>query len=151
MINNKYLAEFVGTALLMMVITGSGIMGYDLSRGNAGIALLINCIATGIALFILITIFINVSGAHFNPLVTLVSWSDGEINNEVFVKYFLSQLMGALLGIIIAHIIFYLPIIQFSTKVSVKLLAIVNTGFTKKVDEVNKYPAVTNNETINGI
>ena len=117
MINNKYLAEFVGTALLMMVITGSGIMGYDLSRGNAGIALLINCIAKGIALFILITIFINVSGAHFNPLVTLVSWSDGEINNEVFVKYFLSQLMGALLGIIIAHIIFYLPIIQFSTKV----------------------------------
>ena len=64
MINNKYLAEFVGTALLMMVITGSGIMGYDLSRGNLGIALLINCIATGIALFILITIFINVSGAH---------------------------------------------------------------------------------------
>ena len=117
MINNKYLAEFVGTALLMMVITGSGIMGYDLSRGNAGIALLINCIATGIALFILITIFINVSGAHFNPLVTLVSWSDGEINNEVFVKYFLSQLMGALLGIMIAHLIFYLPIIQFSTKV----------------------------------
>ena len=117
MINNKYLAEFVGTALLMMVITGSGIMGYDLSRGNLGIALLINSIATGIALFILITIFINVSGAHFNPLVTLVSWSDGEINNEVFVKYFLSQLMGALLGIIIAHIIFYLPIIQFSTKV----------------------------------
>ncbi len=117
MINNKYLAEFIGTALLMMVIAGSGIMGYDLSRGNAGIALLINCIATGIALFILITIFINVSGAHFNPLVTLVSWSDGEINNEVFVKYFLSQLMGALLGIIIAHIIFYLPIIQFSTKV----------------------------------
>ena len=117
MINNKYLAEFVGTALLMMVITGSGIMGYDLSRGNLGIALLINSIATGIALFILITIFINVSGAHFNPLVTLVFWSDGEINNEVFVKYFLSQLMGALLGIIIAHIIFYLPIIQFSTKV----------------------------------
>ena len=117
MINNKYLAEFIGTALLMMVIAGSGIMGYDLSRGNLGIALLINSIATGIALFILITIFINVSGAHFNPLVTLVSWSDGEINNEVFVKYFLSQLMGALLGIIIAHIIFYLPIIQFSTKV----------------------------------
>ena len=117
MINNKYLAEFIGTAILVLVITGSGIMGYDLSRGNLGIALLINSIATGIALFILISIFINVSGAHFNPLVTLVSWSDGEINNEVFVKYFLSQLMGALLGIIIAHIIFYLPIIQFSTKV----------------------------------
>ena len=117
MINNKYLAEFIGTALLMMVIAGSGIMGYDLSRGNLGIALLINSIATGIALFILITIFINVSGAHFNPLVTLVSWSDGEINNEVFVKYFLSQLMGALLGIMITHLIFYLPIIQFSTKV----------------------------------
>ena len=117
MINNKYLAEFIGTAILVLVITGSGIMGYDLSRGNLGIALLINSIATGIALFILITIFINVSGAHFNPLVTLVSWSDGEINNEVFVKYFLSQLMGALLGIMITHLIFYLPIIQFSTKV----------------------------------
>ena len=117
MINNKYLAEFIGTAVLILVITGSGIMGYDLSRGNSGVALLINSIATGIALFILITIFINVSGAHFNPLVSIVSWSDGEINNEIFVKYFLSQLMGALLGVMIAHIIFYLPIIQFSTKV----------------------------------
>jgi glycerol uptake facilitator-like aquaporin len=117
MINNKYLAEFIGTAVLILVITGSGIMGYDLSRGNSGVALLINSIATGIALFILITIFINVSGAHFNPLVSIVSWSDGEINNEIFVKYFLSQLMGALLGVMIAHIIFYLPIIQFSTKI----------------------------------
>ena len=117
MINNKYLAEFIGTAVLILVITGSGIMGYDLSRGNSGVALLINSIATGIALFILITIFINVSGAHFNPLVSIVSWSDGEINNEIFVKYFLSQLMGALLGVMIAHIIFYLPIVQFSTKV----------------------------------
>ena len=117
MINNKYLAEFIGTAVLILVITGSGIMGYDLSRGNSGVALLINSIATGIALFILITIFINISGAHFNPLVSIVSWSDGEINNEIFIKYFLSQLMGALLGIMITHLIFYLPIIQFSTKV----------------------------------
>ena len=83
-------------------------MGYDLSRGNSAIALLINSLATGIALFILITIFINVSGAHFNPLVTLVSWSEGEINNETFIKYFLSQFMGALLGIVVTHIIFYL-------------------------------------------
>jgi glycerol uptake facilitator-like aquaporin len=117
MINNKYLAEFIGTALLTLVIAGSGIMGYDLSRGNSGIALLINSIATGIALFILITIFINISGAHFNPLVTLMFWADGEVSNEVLIKYFLSQLMGALLGIIITHIIFYLPIIQFSTKI----------------------------------
>jgi glycerol uptake facilitator-like aquaporin len=117
MINNKYLAEFIGTALLTLVIAGSGIMGYDLSRGNSGIALLINSIATGIALFILITIFINISGAHFNPLVTLMFWADGEVSNEVLIKYFLSQLMGTLLGIIIAHLIFYLPIIQFSTKI----------------------------------
>ena len=117
MINNKYLAEFIGTALLTLVIAGSGIMGYDLSRGNSGIALLINSIATGIALFILITIFINISGAHFNPLVTLMFWADGEVSNEVLIKYFLSQLTGALLGIIIAHLIFYLPIIQFSTKI----------------------------------
>ena len=83
MINNKYLAEFIGTAILVLVITGSGIMGYDLSRGNLGIALLINSIATGIALFILITIFINISGAHFNPLVTMVSWAEGEINLQL--------------------------------------------------------------------
>ncbi len=117
MINNKYLAEFIGTALLVLVITGSGIMGYDLSRGNSAIALLMNSIATGIALFILITIFINVSGAHFNPLVTLMFWADGEVNNEVLIKYFLSQFMGAIVGIMIAHLIFYLPIIQFSTKI----------------------------------
>jgi len=117
MINNKYLAEFIGTALLVLVITGSGIMGYDLSRGNSAIALLMNSIATGIALFILITIFINVSGAHFNPLVTLMFWADGEVSNEVLIKYFLSQFMGAIVGIMIAHLIFYLPIIQFSTKI----------------------------------
>ncbi len=117
MINNKYLAEFIGTALLVLVITGSGIMGYDLSRGNSAIALLMNSIATGIALFILITIFINVSGAHFNPLVTLMFWADGEVNNEVLIKYFLSQFMGAIVGIMITHLIFYLPIIQFSTKI----------------------------------
>jgi len=98
MINNKYLAEFIGTALLVLVITGSGIMGYDLSRGNSAIALLMNSIATGIALFILITIFINVSGAHFNPLVTLMFWADGEVRNEVLIKYFLSQFMGAIVG-----------------------------------------------------
>ena len=117
MINNKYLADFIGTALLVLVITGSGIMGYDLSRGNSAIALLMNSIATGIALFILITIFINVSGAHFNPLVTLMFWADGEVSNEVLIKYFLSQFMGAIVGIMIAHLIFYLPIIQFSTKI----------------------------------
>ena len=117
MINNKYLAEFIGTTLLVLVITGSGIMGYDLSRGNSAIALLMNSIATGIALFILITIFINVSGAHFNPLVTLMFWADGEVNNEVLIKYFLSQFMGAIVGIMITHLIFYLPIIQFSTKI----------------------------------
>ena len=117
MINNKYLAEFIGTTLLVLVITGSGIMGYDLSRGNSAIALLMNSIATGIALFILITIFINVSGAHFNPLVTLMFWADGEVSNEVLIKYFLSQFMGAIVGIMIAHLIFYLPIIQFSTKI----------------------------------
>ena len=70
MINNKYFAEFIGTTLLVMAITGSGIMGYDLSRGNLGIALIINSLATGMILFILISVFINISGAHFNPLVT---------------------------------------------------------------------------------
>jgi len=116
MINNKYFAEFIGTTLLVMAITGSGIMGYDLSRGNLGTALIINSLATGMILFILISVFINISGAHFNPLVTFMFWADGEINNEAFIKYFLSQFVGALFGIIITHVIFYLPMIQFSTK-----------------------------------
>ena len=149
MINNKYLAEFIGTGLLIFVVTGSGIMGYDLSRGNSAIALLINSLATGIALFILITIFINVSGAHFNPLVTLVSWSEGEINNETFIKYFLSQFMGALLGIVVTHIIFYLPVVQFSTKI--------RSGYPFWISEfistflllfVIKYFAITNKNQI---
>jgi glycerol uptake facilitator-like aquaporin len=149
MINNKYFAEFIGTALLIMVIIGSGIMGYDLSRGNSGIAIIINSMATGIALFILISIFINISGAHFNPLVTFVSWADGEITSEKFVKYFLSQFIGALIGVMITHLIFFLPIIQFSTKV--------RAGYPFWISEfistfillfVIKYFANTNNKQI---
>jgi glycerol uptake facilitator-like aquaporin len=149
MINNKYFAEFIGTALLIMVIIGSGIMGYDLSRGNSGIAIIINSMATGVALFILISIFINISGAHFNPLVTFVSWADGEITSEKFVKYFLSQFIGALIGVMITHLIFFLPIIQFSTKV--------RAGYPFWISEfistfillfVIKYFANTNNKQI---
>jgi len=69
---NKYLAEFIGTALLLAAITGSGIMGDTLSENNNGIALLGNSIATGAALYVLITLLMPISGAHFNPLVSLL-------------------------------------------------------------------------------
>jgi glycerol uptake facilitator-like aquaporin len=73
---NKYLAEFIGTALLLAVITGSGFMGDVLGRNNNAIALLGNSIATGAALYVLISSLMPISGAHFNPVVSLVDWAN---------------------------------------------------------------------------
>jgi glycerol uptake facilitator-like aquaporin len=73
------LAEFVGTALLLAVIVGSGTMGERMAAGNDGIALLANSLATGCALFVLIVVFAPISGAHFNPLVSLIAYS-GEVD-----------------------------------------------------------------------
>ena len=76
---NKMLAEFLGTALLLAVVTGSGIMGENLSAGNVAVALLGNSIATGCGLFVLITILAPISGAHFNPAVSLMFWRSGSL------------------------------------------------------------------------
>ncbi len=113
-------AELVGTAALLCAVIGSGIMAERLSGGNLGVALLANTLATVFALFVLIETLGPVSGAHFNPLVTLVMWSKGapgHANNAQTAFFFIaSQLLGAMLGAWLAHLMFDLPILQFSAK-----------------------------------
>lgn len=108
-------AEFLGTALLLAAVVGSGIMGDKLSGGNAGIALLANSLATGAALFVLITIFGPLSGAHFNPAVTAVMRLRGAIDTRAAAGYFVVQIAGGLLGVFAAHAMFELPLLQAST------------------------------------
>ena len=108
----RLLAEALGTALLLAVVVGSGIMGERLGGGNAGIALLGNSIATGAALYALITIFAPWSGAHFNPVVTLVERAAGRICSADAAWFIAVQFIAAVLGVFIAHLMFELPLIS---------------------------------------
>ena len=110
-------AEFIGTALLLAAIVGSGIMATNLSGGNTALALLCNAIATGAALFVLITIFAPLSGAHFNPAVTAVMLARGNIAARTAATYAAAQITGGVLGVIVAHLMFDLPLLQGSTRV----------------------------------
>lgn len=110
-------AEFVGTALLLAIVVGSGIMGESLAGGNAAVALLGNSIATGAGLYVLITILGPVSGAHFNPAVSLTFWRCGELPAALCVAYIAAQISGGVIGVWITHLMFDLPVIQFSAKV----------------------------------
>jgi glycerol uptake facilitator-like aquaporin len=113
---SKLLAECLGTAMLLAVVIGSGIMGERLAGGNAAIALLANALATVGGLYILIELFAPVSGAHFNPVVSLVlAWRQA-MPRSLLLPYVLAQLAGAALGAWLAHAMFELPIWQFSTK-----------------------------------
>ena len=116
-LSRRVAAEFIGTAFLLMAVVGSGIMAAKLSGGNTGLALLCNAIATGAALFVLITILGPVSGAHFNPAVTAVMRVRGEIETSDAIGYAVAQVAGGLAGVIAAHIMFELPVLQFSTTV----------------------------------
>jgi glycerol uptake facilitator-like aquaporin len=107
-------AEALGTALLLAIVVGSGIMGERLAQGNAAVALLANSIATGAGLYALIVIFGPVSGAHFNPVVSAVSIWDGRLSIRHGVVYVLAQISGAVAGVTAAHVMFGLPIVQFS-------------------------------------
>lgn len=107
-------AEGVGSALLLAAIVGSGIMGDRLSGGNVAIALLANSIATGAALVALIMTFGAVSGAHFNPVVTLMSAATGRLPWADAGLYVLAQLGGACAGVVLAHAMFGLPLVQAS-------------------------------------
>jgi len=111
------LAEALGSFLLFATVIGSGIMGERLAGGSVAIALLGNTIATGAILFVLITMLGPVSGAHFNPAVTLVMRLRREISSRVAMAFVAAQLGGGILGVWVAHLMFDLPILELSTKV----------------------------------
>jgi len=109
-------AEFAGTALLLAIVVGSGIMGESLAGGNAAIALLGNSIATGAGLYVLITVLAPVSGAHFNPVVSVTFWRAGELSLGLLAAYMCAQIAGGIIGVWLTHAMFDLPLLQFSVK-----------------------------------
>jgi len=108
-------AEALGTAFLLAAVVGSGIMGEQLAGGNVAIALLANTLATGAALVALILTFGPISGAHFNPVVSLADASQGGIMWAAAAKYVVAQIVGALAGVAAAHLMFAKPIFAVST------------------------------------
>ena len=111
----RLLAEALGTAFLLATVIGSGIMGAKLAGGNLALALLGNTLPTGAILVVLITIFGPISGAHFNPAVTLALTLRGEMSPRQASHYVASQLVGAIVGVWAAHVMFDLPVWQLST------------------------------------
>lgn len=111
------LAEGIGTALLLAGVVGSGIMAERLCGGNTGLALLANAIATGGALFALIVMYGPVSGAHFNPVVTLALAFEGVSPPRRTLPFILVQVVGAILGVWLAHLMFDIPVFQVSAEV----------------------------------
>ena len=112
----KLLSEALGTALLLAIVIGSGIMAERLAGGNVAIALLANTLATVGGLYILIEVFGPISGAHFNPAVSLVMAARGELAKGLLIPYVVVQLLGAMLGAWLAHAMFDMSVLQFSTK-----------------------------------
>ena len=115
-LSRRLVAEGVGTAMLLAIVVGSGIMGERLSAGNDAVALLGNTIATGAGLVVLIHIFGPVSGAHFNPAVTLVMLIRGQADWRTAMLYVAAQFIGAVMGVWLAHAMFAEPILQISTR-----------------------------------
>ncbi|MEP7208045.1 MAG: MIP/aquaporin family protein [Casimicrobiaceae bacterium] len=111
------LAEAVGTAALLAVVVGSGIMAQRLSPANAGVALLANALATGLGLYVLITILGPVSRAHLNPVVTLAAVLNREFASGRILPYVAAQVGGALAGVLLAHLMFDLPVWQPGSEV----------------------------------
>ena len=112
----RLIGEALGTMLLLAVVIGSGIMAERLAGGNAAVALLANTLATVGGLYILIEVFGPVSGAHFNPAVSVVQAARGELPWRLLPGYVAAQLGGAVLGAWLAHLMFELPLLQWSTK-----------------------------------
>lgn len=109
------LAEFLGTAFLVMIVFGSGIMGVNLSQGNVAIALLVNSLATGAGLFVLIQCLGTLSGAHLNPVVSVAELLWGKLELKKFFYYIIAQNLGALVGVFLTHLMFQQEILQIST------------------------------------
>ena len=114
--SQKLLAEGLGTALLLAVVIGSGIMAERLAGGNVALALLANTLATVGGLYVLIEVFGPISGAHFNPAVSLVMTARGELARPLLLPYVLAQLLGAVAGAWLAHAMFDLSLLQCSSK-----------------------------------
>jgi glycerol uptake facilitator-like aquaporin len=116
-LSRKLTAEFLGTAFLLAIIVGSGIMGEKLAGGNAAIALLANSSATGAGLIFLIYGFADISGAHFNCAVTLTETTRGNLEWTKCSLYILFQILGAFFGVALANLMFDLPVFFASTKI----------------------------------
>lgn len=109
-LNRRAIAEGVGTAILLAAVVGSGVMGERLSAGNIALALLANSVATGAALVALILSFSSISGAYFNPAVTLADALQGGLPWRDVPAYIGAQLTGAFIGVATAHLMFGLPL-----------------------------------------
>lgn len=113
----KFAAEFLGTMLLLATVVGSGIMGESLANGNLAVALLANAAATAGMLYVLISLLAPLSGAHFNPAVTLVALSRRELGPRTAMLFLLAQISGAVLGVWLAHLMFDAEILQSAVRV----------------------------------
>jgi glycerol uptake facilitator-like aquaporin len=111
----RTIAELFGTATLLLVVIGSGVMATNLSK-DVGVQLTINSAATGLILYILITLLGPISGAHFNPVVTAIQLFKKNITASLAATYLAAQLVGAVIGVALANFIFNLPIIEISQK-----------------------------------
>ena len=111
----KLCAEALGTAFLLIGVVGSGIMAETLSNGSVALALLANAIATGCILYVIITVLGPISGAHFNPAVTLAFFVRKEISRTVALGFALMQIVGAIAGVWLTHLMFELPIFQLAS------------------------------------
>jgi len=112
----KVFAEFLGTAFLVAIVVGSGIMATNLSQ-DVGVQLLINTISTVFGLYVLITILAPISGAHFNPVVTMVDLIEGKSATVQFIQYIFAQALGAITGAMLANAMFSYPLLEASTKI----------------------------------
>ncbi len=116
-ISRRLTAEALGSAMLLAIVVGSGIMAEQLAAGNTAVALLANTLATGTGLVVLILMFGPLSGAHFNPVVTLAMAWQAELPWRDVPGYLVAQLIGAMLGVLAAHLMFELPLVSWSQHV----------------------------------
>ena len=113
--NRIFIGEFIGSIFLVMIIVGSGIMAKNLTEDLA-VMLLANTLATGAGLFVLINSIASISGAHFNPVVTMVMYFTKRIKKDLIFTYLSAQFLGCLLGVMLANFMFDLPLIELSKK-----------------------------------
>lgn len=131
-INRESIYEGIGTALLAFIVSASGFMGYLISGGNDFIALIVNSLITGIGLYCLIVLFRPLSGAQFNPLVSILLWVKGKRKTNQTILNIFAQIVGAIFGILLMHILYDLPVFQISTNTRSSL----NLGFSEFVSSI---------------